>query len=210
MKRAYQTLVFVAFSVFCVTSSAAQELSPTAKLLKVEVEQRHMPAIVDAASTGDVTLIPYLRTLIAGLSEARNPNHTSYYAQVGLAKLGDADAIKQILAEVDDESPAVQDVGMGKLRLVGGKTAYKKLYGLLDDVRPRENIDCQKMFAEHNKKHPNEPLIPYCDVVYFTRSVTAMMLLRRMVSDPPVTSFFGNKDEIRLWKAYLERNQLID
>jgi hypothetical protein len=186
-----------------------QELSWTAKQLKKQVEQRNIKAILEAADTGDITLIPYLKQLSSDLEGRNNQNHPSFYAHVALAKLGDDEAIQQILAEVDDESTRIQSGGMHKLSLVGGKVAFKKFYELLDDTRPREDTDCQKMFDEHNKKHPDNKLSAYCDILYFTKSVTAMSYLIKMVENPPVKTFYGTQKEINIWKDWFKKNNRL-
>lgn len=184
-----------------------QELSWTAKRLKNQVKEGDFKAILEAADTGDITLIPYLKQLSSNLEGRKNFNHPSFFSHVALAKLGDDEAIKQILAEVDNDSPAIQDNGMRKLSLIGGKVALKKFYDLLDDTKSREDTDCLKMFEEHNKKHPENKLSAYCHVMYFPRSVTAMNYLRKMIENPPVKTFYGTQTEINLWKEWFKKNK---
>ena len=204
-------LIFALFLVPCFAQEQNQSLSDTAIYLESRVKEGDYKAIVEAGNSGDITLIPYLKQLSSNLEGRSNRNHPSFFSHIALARLGDNEAIQQILEEVDNESPAVQDKGMGKLSLVGGKVALRKFYELLDDTKPRKNTDCLKMFEEHNKKHPENKLSPYCDVIYFTRSVTAMISLKRLVENPPVKTFYGTQKEIDVWKDWFEKNKhLID
>lgn len=133
----------------------------------------------------------------------KNPNHPAFYAHVALAKLGDADAVQAIVAEVDNKSPAIQDLGIRKLSLVGRKVAYEKLYELLDDKKPRPNTDCQKIFEEENQRHPENKREPYCDVVYLDRSLTVIAILQKTVKNPPGKARSGSDEEIELWKKWI-------
>jgi hypothetical protein len=195
-------LMFLVSAVY----AQEQELSWTAKRLKEQVKNGEYKVILEAADTSDITLIPYLKQLTSNSEGRKNHNHPSFYAHVALAKLGDDEAIQQILAEVDNKSPAIQSSGMHKLSLVGGKVAFRKFYELLDDTKPREDTDCQKMFEEHNKKHPENKLSPYCHVMYLSRSVTAMFYLKKMVENPPVKTFYGTQKEIDIWKEWFKKN----
>lgn len=212
MKDLSRLIVLFLLMIFVIGVNAQeQELSWTAKRLKVQVEKGDIKSVLEASDSGDVTLIPYLKQLSSNLEGRNNQNHSAFYAHIALAKLGDDEAIQQILAEVDNDSPAVQSNGMNKLSLVGGKVAFRKFYELLDDTKPRENTDCLKMFEEHNKKHPENKLSPYCDVMYLSRSVTSIGYLKKMVENPPIKTFYGTQKEINIWKEWIKKNKyLID
>lgn len=204
------SVMFVLAVVVGVLGVKGQELSETAKLLKEQVEQGNRKAISEAADTGDVTLIPYLTELTSKIENRSNPNHPAFYAHVALAKLGNDEALRQILEEVDNESPTVQSNAMQKLSMVGGKLAFRKFYELLDDTRPREDTDCLRLFEKHNAKHPENKLLPYCHVAYFSRSATSMYFLRSMVKDPPTRRFSGSKKEIDLWKEWIRKTGYLN
>jgi len=189
----------------------SQEVQPSeaAQHLREAVKHNDHRAILEAGDTGDPTLIPYLRRLASDAEARNNYNRPSYYAHVALAKLGDKDAINQILSDVDNESSAIQDRGINKLGLLGGEIALKKLYELLDDTKPRKNTDCEKMFKEHNLKYPENQLNPYCDVIYFPRSASAIAALRNLIHDPNVDVYRGALNEADLWKTYLKKNRLV-
>lgn len=188
-----------------------QDLSPMAKHLKQLVEEGNTGAILEAAATGDVTLIPYLKQLCDDVKQRSNFNHRAFFAHIALAKLGDAEAVREIMAEVDSESPAVQDSAMRKLSLIGGKVAFKRFYELLDETKPRENTDCLKMFEEQNRNPPEDPPTPFCHVVYWSKSFMAMFFLRKMVDDPPFKHLGSTSKEIGLWKEWFgKRKSLID
>jgi len=199
--------------VMVVASVNAQEqgLSWTAIHLKEQVEQSNHKAILVAAETGDLTLLPYLEQLSSKFESRSNLNHAAYYAHVALAKLGDEEATKQILEEIASESSRVQSNAIRKLSLVGGKVAFRKFYQLLDDTKPREDTDCLKMYAELNARHSEDQRMAYCHVVYFSKSVEALYFLRSMVKEPPTRRFSGSKKEIDLWKEWIEKKgYLVD
>lgn len=158
--------------------SQTEEISNSAKVLAEKVKEGDNQSILEAGKLGDKTLIPYLKTLAA---------NGSTWAQMALAKLGETEYLNQILAEIDDENPSVQDRAMEKLRYVGGKGAFKKFYELLDDTAPR-------LTESH------------C-VIFFTRSTMAMFFLRKMVDNPPTQNTNPSDKNISLWKDWFERNK---
>ncbi len=201
--------LFLLSGIICFVNAQEQGLSWSAKLLKEQVEQGNNNAILEAVQTGEINLLPYLKQLSSKLENRSNFNHAAFFAHVALAKLGDENAVKQILEEIDNDSSKIQDSAIHKLSLVGGKVAYSKFYELLDDTKPREDTDCLRMFAKHNKKHPDDQRQPFCgDVIYFSKSATVMFRLRSMAEDPPTQRFLGTKQEIDLWKAWLRKHKL--
>ena len=169
--------------------SQSEELSMTAKYLESQVAEGNYKAISQAADLGDLTLIPYLKQLTRNVKARINPNSASFQAHIALAKLGNTEALREIINEVDDKDFAIQDVALTKLSLIGGKDAFKKLYELLDDTAPRQR----------------ESLC----VIFFSRSVTAMGALQKMVTDPP-TRKVGDI-YVQVWKDWFEKNKhLID
>lgn len=186
-----------------------EELSPTAKYLKSRVEAGDYDAILEAGNSGDLTLIPYLKQLVSNAKARSNSNSSAYEAHIALAKLGGNDALQQILAEIDAENPDVQDNAMKKLSLVGGKEAFKKFYQLLDDTAPRENPKCKKSLENFKKNHPEGENCGFCcDVVYFSRSVSAILLLSNMIDNPPVKGgAWDLKKNVQLWKEWFAKNK---
>ena len=159
--------------------SQIEEMPNSAKVLAEKVKAGDDKSILEAGSSGDKTLVPYLKTLAA---------KDSPWAYMALAKLGETEYLNQILTEVDAENPSIQDRAMEKLSYVGGKAAFKKFYELLDDITPRQTES-------------------RC-VVFFTRSVMAMFFLRKMVENPPTsTRHSGNSKDIALWKEWFITNK---
>lgn len=187
-----------------------EELSATAKYLKSQVETGDYNAILKAGDSGDLTLIPYLKQLASNMKGRSNSNSSAYEAHIALAKLGDNEALQQILAGIDAENPDVQDKAMKKLSLVGGKEAFKKFHQLLDDTAPRENPECQKRLENFKKNHPEGGNCGFCcDVVFFSKSVSAILLLSDMVDNPPTKrgTTWNLEKNIQLWKEWFAKNK---
>ena len=197
-------LFLLLFGINQFAEGQSVQLSDSAKALAEKVKEGNNQSILDAGRSGDSTLIPYLKTLTS---------RGTPWAQMALAKLGEAEYLNQILSEVDAEDPGKQDRGMEKLLYVGGKEALKKLYQLLDDTSPRENPVCKKETEEFKKKHPEGGKCGFCcDVIYFSRSSSAILILSKMIDNPP-TKFgsWGTKKDIAIWKEWFIVNKhLID
>jgi HEAT repeat protein len=186
MKRTILLAVIFALLILpCSAQEQNQIMSDSAKELAEKIKTGDYESILEMGTSGDRTIIPYLKVLAS--KESKWIVHDN--AQMALAKLGEKEYLNQILAEVDAESPDIQDKAMKKLSYVGGKAAFKKFYELLDDNDPRQS---------------ESPCI-----IFFTRSTTAMFFLREMVANPPTTK--AGAEYIRIWKEWFDQNKhLID
>lgn len=204
MKLSVMCLFFFAFALSQFAFGQAHQMSDSAKALAARVKEGDNQSILDAGMSGDKSLIPYLRTLTS---------KGTPWAQMALAKLGEVEYLNQILAEVDAADPAIQDRAMEKLTYVGGKEALRKLYQLLDDTSPRENPNCKKGTEEFKIKHPDGGKCGFCcDVIFFSRSSTAILILSKMVDTPPTNvGNWGTEKDIKRWKEwFLVNKHLID
>jgi|CXWL01.1.fsa_nt_gi hypothetical protein len=107
MKR---MMLFLVVSIGSSGFGQTEELSPRAKQLKCEVDAGNYAAILSASKSGDRTIIPYLKQLTMDENGKSNSNSPAFNAHVSLAKLGEKDALTQILLEVDGQYPRVQDL----------------------------------------------------------------------------------------------------
>lgn len=189
---------------------AQTEEPPTAaQILKSKVESGDSDAIEKAGNSNDLTLIPYLRQLASDIKRRSNSNSSAFRAHIALAKLGDKKALREILSEVDAENPDIQDNAMKKLASVGGDEAFRKFYQLLDDTSARENPQCKINLENFRKNHPEGGNCGLCcDVIFFSRSTTAMFFLSRMVENPPAgNSLAGGEKSIAAWKEWFAKNK---
>src|SRR5690606_8396209 len=133
---------------------------------------------------GDKSVIPYLEKLASQPSEKIVLHSIESYAQVALAKLGVDYHLNLILKQVDDESIFVQDVGMKKLAMVGGRNAFATFLRLLDDT----NYRSEKFTKDETQQIMNGRLHSRKgDEVLEPRSYLAMRLLAEISPNPPVT-----------------------
>lgn len=187
-----------------------ESLSATAQYLESQVKEGDYKAIAKAADSGDMTLIPHLKKLASDIKARNNSNSPAFQAHIALAKLGNKEAMQEILNEVDAENPDVQDKAMKKLSYVGGKKAFRKFYQLLDDTSARENPQCKIDIENFNKNHPEGGNCGFCcTVIYFSRSIMAMFFLSKMVDNPPTTKL--GDTYLQIWKEWFEKNKsLVD
>lgn len=203
MKLIYFSVVL--FLVLSVVDVSAQiEENSTVENIKAQVNEGKRDAILEAANTGDIALIPYFKELASNVKARQNSNSAAFFAHIALAKLNDMEAFNEILAEVNSDDPYKQDSGIIKLGYIGNRDAYKKLYELLDDDEPRENPLCRKAFEFEIQKP-----VSTCDVIFFPRNVTAILALLLTVPDPPTKSRIPTPETIQLWKAWFVKNNLL-
>jgi hypothetical protein len=163
--------------------------SPTAKALSIKVIAGESNSILEAAATGDQSLIPYLK-LLATKEFRSNQESSAVNAHIALVKLGDEQALAEVIAETKDASPFVQDTAIRKLARAGTKKAFRKLYELLDDTAERR---------------PNVPIAN--DVIIApNNAVVAMYELAEVVDNPPVKkNLVPSISDIPLWKAWFKK-----
>lgn len=166
--------------------------------LKQQIEEGNSKAILEVLSepykAQDAQLKPFLRKLASDEKQRVIYDSPSYYAQIALAKLGEQDEIEQIYSEVDVKDSGYL-VGMKKLFLVGGKTAIKKFYLLLDDNTQVEI-----------KKDYSKPEVPVNDVFYYPKSTMAIYYLSKLVDNPPTRSGVPS-NKVSLWKEWFEKHK---
>src|SRR5262249_25121538 len=111
--------------------------------------------------------------------------------QMALAKLGDDQSFKDIIADLDSPYIDVQYSVLEKLKYIGGKKSFKVLYRLLDDDQP-----------------PPPPRERGGDVAYYPLAIAAMNTLYDMVRDPPPrTLYYYSTEPVPIWKKWFENHK---
>lgn len=168
--------------------------------LSTSIKEGNYQPILDAGSSGDRSLIPFLRSIA---------DESKPWVQMALAKLGEKEFFDQILTEVDSEDPNVQDRGMVKLQYIGGHRGFRTLYRLLDDESSRRNPSCEST-KDGGTENATDSRGGECDVVFFPRSAVSMQLLSKMLPPPPLLSkSMDLKQRSRIWKEWLVTNNHI-
>jgi hypothetical protein len=186
-----------------------EEQSTTTEVLKSKVQKGDYLAIEKAGESNDLTLIPYLKQLASNVNARSNFNTSAFQAHIALAKLGNKEAMQEILAEVDADNPDVQDNAMKKLASVANNEAFQKFYQLLDDSSERENPQCKINIENFKKNHPEgENCNLCCDVIFFPRNTMAMFFLTKMVGNPPAIKGLARTEKaIAIWKEWFAKNK---
>ncbi len=165
--------------------SQQEELSDSARTLSKRIKTEGSKAILDAGDSGDKSLIPYLKKLA---SDSKEP-----WAQIALAKLGEEKYINQILVEVDSPDELVRTNGLEKLVRVGGKVTFRKLYEMLNQLKPLPQTDNKRRYRYDR----------------YTGAYEVFTYLNRVVEDVPKADVKGNywTNQINLWKAWFENHK---
>jgi hypothetical protein len=112
-----------------VSTGCAQDRKPD---LHEEIRKGEITAILKAGSTGDRNYVPDLRAQLRVGRKAIGTTPGS--AQMVLAKLGEAEQMKEVFCELYDLSnPVIQDEAVKKLAYVGGYGSIRALETLLRD-----------------------------------------------------------------------------
>ena len=104
----------------------AAAVSEASRELNIKVNKGNEAAILDAGKTGDMSLVPLLEALAKqGLANA----------EVALVSLGKDEYLTRILNQTKQgKDIKVRYSAVRKLALIANKTAYQRLYELLDDT----------------------------------------------------------------------------
>src|ERR1035437_3078773 len=204
----FRLLIILLLAYLSVFGQAGQN-DPNVKELadKIKTRSTHesMEAILAAGRSGNKNFIPFLQTIA-------EPEEVSYafktipsYAQVALAMLGEKGYLWLILQEVDSEDIFLQNTGIEKLSLVGGPTAFKTFFRLLDEVQlRREKASAEDL--EYARIHGFT--LRTGDEILEPRSILAMRKLSTMVIDPPVSPAASpTLDDIKIWKEWFIQHQ---
>ena len=164
--------------------------SDSAKILAEKIKTEGRQAILNAGTSQDKTIIPYLKTL------ALKDDYSAI--QMALAKLGETEYLNQIILETESPNISDQNFAIRKLAYVANKKAYTKLYSLLDNTKEREN----------DKRHISKSDCGLCcDVMVFSIASEVVRVLSKTIPNPPVKSYFGTDEDIELWKKWFEEHK---
>jgi HEAT repeat protein len=201
-------ILFLCSFALCQNDMDRSRVNRLEATVKSGVKDDSLRLIIEAGESGDKSVIPYLEKLASQPSERLVLHSIESYAQVALAKLGSESHLTLILRQVDDENIFVQDVGMKKLAMVGGRTAFLTFLRLLDDLDYRREKP-SKVEAE-KAVGAGRPQSRRGDEVLDPRSYLAMRLLAEICPNPPVTKSTPLSPETaQLWKVWFESNKQL-
>ncbi len=202
-----------AILVFCVVSNAilgvygeekrnTNALSSDLRQSTIQAaEKGNANAILELGRSGNSSVIPTLKEL-----RTRETNKAmgsvSSRAQMALARLGDAEAMSEILTEMKSDDPTVQDNAIRKLVYVSNDEAIRNLIALLDDAGPRK----MKEYDPEQRGPHGE--IPQGKIIYLPINVMAMKALAEIVPNPVIASGKEpTQEEIQLWLEWWKLNR---
>lgn len=157
---------------------SAAAISEAARELSIKVKKGNEAAILDAGRTGDMSLVPLLEVLAKqGVANA----------EVALVSLGKDDYLTRILNQTKQgENIKVRYSAVRKLTLIANKTAYQRLYELLDDtLAPVSELD---------------------DVAFAPVSSVVMLELSKNIDNPPCKG--AAREKVPCWKNWLDTKWL--
>lgn len=200
-------ILILCSSALCQNEMDRNRVNRLEATVKSGVTEDSLRMIIEAGESGDKSVIPYLEKLASQPSERNVLHSIESYAQVALAKLGMDYQLNMILKQVDDENIFVQDVGMKKLAMVGGRNAFATFLRLLDDTDYRS----EKFIKDEPEKIVDgRPHSKKGDEVLEPRSYLAMTLLTEISPNPPVTKTTPLSPETaQLWKIWFESNKQL-
>jgi len=171
------------------------------------VSEDALRAILAAGKSGDKNFIPLLKKLAKQPRSREELNSVSSCAQIALAKLGQEEYLKAIIADVDSGNIFFQDVAIQKLAKVGGRSAFRVFFELLDDNKYRAEVPTAE---EIQRAKQMGAVIRKGDEILEPRSFLVMRLLANIVDDPPVIRDIApNENSILLWKNWFENHKYL-
>lgn len=161
---------------------AAANASDSAKALAQKFavassENQIKQIIDDVVQNGDKSVIPYLKSLLAG-----GFTGSSSLIEVALFQMGEEEYLNKAMKEISSDTAQIRYIAIWKLAQFKDKRAYRKLYELLDDETIRE------------KNTANDYLVP-------TMSGMVKEELARTVDDPPKGA---DRFSTEAWKKWFE------
>ncbi len=148
---------------------------------------------------GDQAVVDLLRN-IRNNSTSRSFGGTFACAQMALARLGDSEAMAEILAEVEGIEPGIQDYAIRKLAYVGSPRAVEILVSLLEDDGPRNPREWRGPNGEK----------PLGKLIYYPINIMSMKALAEIIPNPivlPEKRKFPTQEDILLWLKWWESNK---
>jgi len=158
-------------------------------------------AILELGKRGERETMPILQK-IREKSKNKAFGSTSSCAQMALAKLGDNEAMDEILAELKSDEPMSQDNAIKKLTYVANNKAIEVLVGLLENDKPRK----MKGY-DPNMRGPKGEM-PQGKILYEPINVLAMKALATII--PNLIILADNKlpsqENIQKWREWWQAN----
>lgn len=205
MKILYVALL----GLFFVLPALGQNVSQLKEKIDKSITTESLNSILEAGKSGDKSFVPYLKKLASQKDSKFVLDTVSSYAQIALARLGEEDYLSAIVKDVDNENIFLQDIAIRKLAYIGGKSAFKEFYRLLNDKEFR----VEKLTPEDIQKINETGLSSRKgDEVLEPRSFLVMKILSKMIDNPPVSpDTQPSEKDINIWKAWFkEHKDLIE
>jgi len=157
-------------------------------------------AILELGKRGGGETIPVLQK-IREKDKNKAFGSASSCAQMALAKLGDSEAMDEILAELKNEEPVSQDNAIKKLTYVANNKAIEVLIGLLGNNKPRK----MKGY-DPNMRGPKGEM-PQGKILYEPINVIAMKALATIIPNPIVSADkLPAQENIQKWREWWQAN----
>lgn len=200
-------LVLVLFGINIIQGTAQK--TDDKNLRQGEASQE---VLIQAAKTGNKEAILELgkqgkRGAIPELKKIRDDNKNKAFgsisscAQMALAKLGDSEAMNEILAELQSDDPMSQDHAIKKLAYIANNEAMEVLVNLLEDNKPRK----MKGY-DPNMRGPKGEM-PQGKILYEPINVIAMKTLATIIPNPIIPADkLPTQENIQKWREWWEAN----
>lgn len=160
-------------------SSSASARALHYRLSKISSESDFTRALDNVVSSGDKSVIPYLKARLDADHSGKNE------IEVALVRLGETEYFDRAVEELSSRDVTIQNVAIWKLSMFKTKEAYRKLYELLDDESVRD-VD------------------GHGDYVVPSLAFMVKDRLASTVQSPPIG---GYKYSTTAWKAWFEKNR---
>lgn len=171
---------------------------PSVKELLLAAERGDTDAILQLGREREEDqAVVALLSNIRSNSKYRNFGSPFACAQMALARLGDNEAMAEILAEVESVEPGIQDYAIRKLAYVGSPRAVEILVSLLENDEPRKT----KEWRGPNGEKPLDKLI------YYPINIMALRALAEIMPNPIVVlgkREFPTQEDVRRWLEWWE------
>lgn len=157
-------------------------------------------AILELGKRGKQEAIPELK-IIRDDNKNKAFGSISSCVQMALAKLGDSEAMSEILAELKSDNPMLQDHAIKKLAYVANSQAIEVLVNLL------ENNKSRKMKGyDPNMRGPKGEM-PQGKILYEPINVIAMKALAVIIPNPIISvDKLPAQENIQKWREWWVAN----
>ena len=181
-----------------------QDVQRLANTIRTGSTSQSLEAILAAGRSRNKKYVPLLRSIAESESISYAVKTVPSYAKIALAMLGDEGFLALILQEIDSEDIALQNTGIEKLSLVGGRAAFKTFFHLLDDTSARREMPSEE---EKESARARGFVLRKGDEIFEPRSIVVMRKLSTMVIDPRIPPGTDpTLNDVKIWKNWFQRH----